>query len=268
MIKVYGYARKSPDDKEDTETSIENQVKLIERICKEKEWTLIKPFIDKNLSGGDRFRKGFTDMVSSAVANSIPIIIVKEQDRFARDSSFFVDTLTDLDARGIKVFSIIKNNFLSAEDLGDVVTSVVDAHYIITQRKKTRVLQDQKMNDGLPSIRAPFGYKYNKKGEWVINDKKAEIVREVELDRKNGVNYKDTIQRLKINKPLYYRIIRGIENGIYSGFVVYERKIRDSNKKIVKTEEIKYKGLHEAIIPLDSGINILIDKKLKDEKNN
>ena len=247
-IKVYGYIRKSPDDTESTDTSMKNQTKLINDFCTKRGWFVEKIFADKNISGGDRSRKGFNDMLNSILKNEeIKIIVVKEQDRFARDSAFFTDTLRDLDAHGIRVFSIMKNNFLSYEDLGDVVTSVVDAHYIITQRKKANVLFEQKKSEGLAPIKAPFGYK-NKNGGWVVNKKKADIVRQVCNDYLNKVNFKETMKRLKINKSLYYRILKNARKGLYNGFVNYMRKIRDSNKKVIKEEEIKYKGRHEALI--------------------
>jgi len=247
-IKVFGYARKSPDDEEKTEVSINNQIKLIESSCKKKNWIVEKIFIDKNISGGDRFRKGFVDMIDKIInSKEVKIIVVKDQDRFARDSAFFMDTLRDLDVREIKVFSIIKNNFLSHEDLGDVVTSVVDGHYVITQRKKAVVILNQKKEEGMPPFNASFGYK-SKKGKWIIVQKNAEIVRQVCEDYVNNVSFKETIKRLKINNSLYYRIIKNAKKGIYNGFVFYIRKYKDSNGKVVKTEEVKYKANFEPTI--------------------
>lgn len=255
MINAFGYARKSPDDKKDTESSITNQVSLIESTCKKFGWNL-KPeniYIDNNLSGGDRSRKEFTHLIKNAIefkANNPTedvYIIVKEQDRFARDSAFFSDTLRDLEIRFIKVFSIIKNNFISYDDLGDVVTSVVDAHYIITQRKKSKVLFDQKKEQGLPPVKAPYGYK-NVNKKWIIDKKKAEIVRSVFLNSSKKINFKETINTLKISKALYYRILDNIKKEVYHGYVVYTNKIRDSNKIVVREEKIKYKGIHEPIL--------------------
>lgn len=248
MTKAFGYARKSPDDKEDTDTSISNQIKLIENFCTDRGIELVKIFIDKNISGGDRLRKEFVSMIDTAMkSKDVKMLIVKEQDRFARDSSFFVDTLRDLDASGITVFSIIKNNFLSYEDLGDVVTSVVDAHFIITNRKKAKVLFEQKMREGLPPIPAPFGYKSRNK-TWDVWAKKAKIVREVCDDYIKGVNFRETLKRLDIRKSVYYRVIENAKKGLYSGFVVYTKKTRDSNKKIIKQEEVKYLGNHKPLI--------------------
>lgn len=253
IVYAFGYARKSPDDKKNTETSITNQVQLIESFCKKNDYTLIEVYIDNNISGGDRNRKYFSKMIKEAIAfkkdnpDDIVYILVKEQDRFARDSAYFSDTLRDLDIRGIQVFSIIKNNFISYDDLGDVVTSVVDAHYIYSQRKKSKVLFEQKKEQGLPPIKAPFGY-INKNKKWVLHRKNSSIVIEVCSDYINNVNYKKTIERLKINRSLYYRIISNIIKGIYNGYVVYLNKIRDSNKVVVRIEEVKYLGSHEPII--------------------
>ena len=248
-MKAYAYLRKSPDDSEDTQTSLNNQLKLINKVCLDNEFELIKTYVDKNVSGGDRLRKGFVEMISDAFEKKeVEVIVVKDQDRFARDSSFFSDTLKDLDLRGIKVFSCLKNNFISHEDLGDVVKSVVDEHQIIIQRKKTDVLFKQKMDEGLPPIKPPFGYKYNKKKMWSVRKKQAEIVREVFKDFKSKIPYKNTIKRLKIKTSLYYRIIKNIEKGVYHGWIIYTRKYRDSNKVVIRSEEIKYKGKHEPIL--------------------
>lgn len=253
MIVAFGYARKSPDDKLRTEVSISNQVTLIENTCKERNWNLKEVYIDNNISGGDRDRKQMNRLIKDCMAyrkahaEDEVYIVVKEQDRFARDSAFFSDTLRDLQIRGIRVFSIIKNNFLSYDDLGDVVTSVVDAHYIIASRKKTQVLFEQKKQEGMPPIKAPFGYK-NLNKRWVVDRRKAQIVLDVYNSKNKGENFRETIARNKISVDVYYRILENIKKGIYSGYIVYTNKIRDSQKRIVTEQEIKYLGKHEPII--------------------
>lgn len=247
MVKAFGYARKSPDEKEDTETSINNQIFLFKNVSKEKGFELVKIFVDKNVSGSDRQRKEFLKMIDEIKHSDVGVILVKDQDRFARDSAFFYDTLQDLEIRDKKVYSIMKNKFLSYEDLGDVITSVVDAYYITTQRKKTELLFNQKKELGLPPISAPFGYK-NKNKKWVISKVQSEKVKVVIDDYKNNVSYKITTQRLRISPIQYYRILKNYHNGIYSGYVYYIKKIKDANKNIVRTEEVKYRGNHTPII--------------------
>jgi len=254
-----GYARKSPDDPDSTETSITNQIKLIEEKCKEFNWNLKEIFIDKNISGSDRTRKEFLKMIKLAIelkkAYEDVYIIVKEQDRFCRDSPFFQDTLTDLEAYGIKLYSILRSKFLSSDDLGDVVTSMVDNNSIIVGRKKAFKLLEQKKKELLPSIPAPFGYKYSKDKKnknWIIETKKAEIVKNVVSDYINKVKFRDILKNNKIDKNLYYRIIKNANKGVYSGFVSYVKKFKDSNKKIVRVENVLYKGSYESIISLEN----------------
>jgi len=259
MDKIYvlGYARKSPDDKEATESSILNQTKLIEFACKNKGWILLDIFIDKNITGSDRDRKAFGDMKDKAIESlksdkPVSYLITKDQDRFARDSSFFSDTLQDLDAYNIKVYSILKNGFLSHEDLGDMVTALVDSNYLVKSRAKTLSIYEQKKEEQLPPFVAPFGYKFPKSKKvtqnWIIEPKKAEIVKQVCSDYNNKVSFKETVNRLKINKSRYYRIIEHFKKGTYNGWIVYDRKFKDSNKKIIRIEKVKYKGTFEPII--------------------
>jgi len=163
IYRVWGYARKSPDDKENTESSINNQKNLYEKFLNENSVESAGIWIDKNVSGSDRYRKGFSEVLNEIIVykekneDVVCILWVKHQDRFARDSSFFGDTLKDLEARNIKVYSSMKGGFLSSDDLGDSVTALMDAHYIRTQEKKARILQEQKRELGLPSFNAPFG---------------------------------------------------------------------------------------------------------------
>lgn len=261
---VFGYSRKSPDDKEDTERSIKNQDELINNTCLGKHWNLIGIFYDKNITGGDRDRPGIKDIISKSRKHKVSnpkknvYIITKDQDRFARDYAFMGDTLKDLEAYGVKVFSIMKNDFLSSDDLGDTIMSVMNEQIIKEGRKKAILTRDKKINDKLPCIPAPFGYKYFKKN-WIIVPKKAEIVKGVIQDYLNGINYRETLKLTKIDKGIYYRIISNAKKGLYNGIIKFENKIKDSNKKVVRTEIIEYSGTYEHILS-EEVFNKLNDK--------
>ncbi len=251
MEKAFGYVRKSPDEKNSTESSLNNQISYVKTTCEKEGWELVEVFSDKNISGSDRSRKGFTNMIQKAKSKDncdVKIIIVKDQDRFARDSAFFSDTLRDLSAYGIKVFSIMKNDFISHEDLSDTIMSVVDQHYITQQRKKTKILYEQKKSQGLPPFIAPYGYSKKKGANWKVSKTQSKVVTQVCEDYLSKKPMYQTLKELKINKHLYYRIIRNAKKGVYCGFIAYTYKIRDSNKNIIRTEDVKYKGKHEEII--------------------
>jgi DNA invertase Pin-like site-specific DNA recombinase len=250
-IRVFGYARKSPDAKESTDLSIFNQTKLIEEYCNKSGWELIEIFIDKNISGSDRDRRAFESMFARAISGEVNMIVVKDQDRFARDSSFFRDRLIDLDARKIRVFSITKNGFLSADDLADMVMSIVDDNYIRKCRAKTKLSYESKMNDGLPAFVPPFGYRFSKGNikNWVISKEESNKVNLIVSDYILGISLKDTMKTLKINKSLYYRVINNAIRGIYNGLIVYFAKRKDSKGTVISKDRVEYTGTYESILP-------------------
>jgi len=254
MVECFGYSRKSPDDRKNTTTSIQNQNDLIKLICNSKKWNLNSVEEDRDISGGDRNRKGIKIQINKAKdfrKNNSDIetyIIVKDSKRFARDSSFFSETLGDLKSCGIKVFSIMKNDFLDNADISDRIISVVDEQIIFDAKKYAEINEDLKKSKKLPYIPAPFGYKYDKNKNWVIIKKDAKIVLGVLSEYASGRDYKATIKDFKIHKGKYYRIIKNAKNGLYSGFIYYERKIKDSNKKIIRVDKVKYEGKHHSIL--------------------
>jgi DNA invertase Pin-like site-specific DNA recombinase len=264
---IFGYSRKSPDDKEETKRSILNQKELIEDTAKYFGGVNVKHFVDENITGSDRFRKGFTAMISEAIEiketnpEKNVIIIVKHQERFARDSSFFRDTLKDHEARQIDVFSVMKNNYLSSKDLGDSVESLLAERTVLDGKEKAELTMKKKMEQGKPPIPAPFGYKYDDKTkDWIVIKKEASLINEVLQRYLDSIELRVILRDLEIDKGLYYRIVKNAKKGLYSGFIVFERKHRDSNKKVVRTEEVKYPGVHPKII--DEELYNKVNKKL------
>lgn len=247
-VYCFGYSRKSPDDKENTETSIRNQNDLIKIVCKDNNWILVSIEEDRDISGSDRNRKGLNKQINDSKLfkkenkDKEVYIIVKDSKRFARDSSFSVEVLKELESSGVQVFSITKNGFLDYSDIGDRIMGVVDEQIIFDAKKYAKLTQELKMSKNLPSIPAPFGYKYGKDKNWVLEKKSAKIVQAIIIDYLNSINYKATIKKNKITKSKYYRIIKNASKGLYSGIIYYKKK---------NGEEVKYKGLHEPIISED-----------------
>ena len=65
--------------------------------------------------------------------------------------------------------------------------------------------------------------------------------------RLNCIKFKDILKRNKINKNKYYRIIQNAKNGLYSGYIYFTHKVKDSIG-IVRVEPVIYKGSHPSII--------------------
>lgn len=258
--KVITYARKSPDDKDKSEQSIINQDKLFDRICEEKLWKIAQRFYDRNISGSDRKRKGLKDCIEYAKNYGIKIILVKDQSRFMRDASFFRDTIKNLSADGILIFSCMKNDYLNIKDLGTRILSVVDEQKIIEGQQYAEEALDRLKSENKPMGRWPYGYKPVKKTfkdrngrlvikviSWKISPKQAEIVKKVVEHHKQKKPLNAFLRQLKIGKSVYYAIIKNYENGIYYGYIAYYRKIKNADGFIVRKELVKYKGSFDGI---------------------
>lgn len=252
---VITYARKSPDDKEDTEQSIINQDKLFDRTCLEKNWKIVNHFYDRNISGSDRRRKGLMECIEYAKYHGIKIIVVKDQSRFMRDASFFRDTLINLSNEGIIVFSCMKNDYLNVRDLGTRILSMVDEQKVIEGQQYAEESMERLKSENKPIGRCVFGYnpivkfsrgRYRTVG-WKISPKQANIVKKVVEHHKAKKPLNAFLKQVRVNKSVYYAIIRNYENGIYHGYVAYYKRIKNAEGFIVRKELVKYKGNFEAI---------------------
>lgn len=247
-VYCFGYSRKSPDDEDNTNTSINNQNDLIKLTCSSKKWKLVSIEEDRQISGGDRTRKGLNKQIecSKEFKENNPsyevYIIVKDSKRFARDSSFSIEKLKELESFGVRVFSITKNGFLDYSDIGDRIIGVVDEQIIFDAKKYAKINEKLKISKNLPCIPAPFGYKYGKYKNWIIDRKASKIVYGVVSDCVNSTHYRATMKKYKLSSAKYYRILKNARNGLYSGFIYYNKK---------NGEEIRYKGQHEPIISYD-----------------
>ncbi len=254
LTRAFGYSRKSPDDKKNTDVSINNQNDIIIITCKDKGWTHDSTEEDRDISGGDRSRRGIKIQIEKAkqFKKQNPeinvYILVKDSKRFARDSTFFKETLIDLQSYDIKVFAIMKNDFLDPSNIGDRVMSVVDEQVIFDAKNYAKLSEKIKVSKSLPCVPASFGYKYDKDKNWVIKKSESKIIPDLLSDYVSGRDYKATMKDYKVTKGKYYRIIKNAKKGLFSGFVCYTKKYKDSDGNIIRTEEIKYKGSHEPII--------------------
>lgn len=246
---IIGYSRLSQKErtlsKSEKESSLKNTKEQIELFCKSNQCNLIKFYEDKK-SGSDRKRKEFNSMIDYLLKSDCSAVIIKDSDRFCRDSSFQKDLLKRFKAYDKTVYSIIEAKFLDFEDLGDNIKAELNEHYLVENRKKTRNLFELKAMQGLPVTKAPYGYK-NKNHKWIIVPEEAEKVRLL-YSMLNHNSYKEIIKELGLTKKIYYGIIKNIKNDIYNGYCVYNEKVKDENGLIVKTKLIKYKGNHESIL--------------------
>lgn len=97
------YARYSPGPRQ-TEQSIEGQIRVCTKFCKEKGLTVVGTYCDRRISGRTDERPEFKRLLADAKRNKFEAVVVYKTDRFARnkyDSAIYKHQLRQ---NGIQIF--------------------------------------------------------------------------------------------------------------------------------------------------------------------
>ena len=252
------YKRLSEED--DNLSEGEKETSLINQELRARDWAknndreIIEPvYNDEYLSGSDRSRPAFLKLIEDAKQGKFQEIIVDTRSRFCRDPAFFLDTMSRLTARGIKVWAYVDNRYLDESSYEDQFGSVVDGFAIIEGKKAFKKTLDLFKIQGKPMQNPCYGYKWSNK-KWIIEKDKANIVRQIfksinEIPPKKPT---ELANQFNISIDIVKRIIKNKK--IYEGFIIFKKYIkdndgyiRDSKGKYIYTLE-EYKGVHEPII--------------------
>lgn len=103
-IRVCAYARVSTE-KEEQEYSFDRQVEYYTKYIKEKDdWQFVGIYADLGLSGKNKKRPQFMEMLQKCRNGQIDKIITKSISRFARNTVDCLQTVRELKDRGIGVY--------------------------------------------------------------------------------------------------------------------------------------------------------------------
>lgn len=165
------------------EESLEAQIQGLKQSVKNNsKWSLFKVYTDKD-SGGNTFRSGFQSVIFDCYENLIDIVLVKSISCLARNTVDLLDTVNKLGSMGIEMI-FDKENIRTSEVDNDVLVAALTA---IAQAESESTSEANKwgLKRGFESgksrlySRKCYGYKHNEKGELVIDEAQAEVVREI-----------------------------------------------------------------------------------------
>ena len=177
-LKVGYYARVSTD-KDDQLNSLENQQNYFEEMIGEnKNWTLVRGYIDEGISGtAVKNRDSFLEMIEDATFGKLDLILTKEISRFSRNTIDSIKYTEYLLKNGVIVHFLADNLNTIQEDsefrLTIMSSLAQDEVRKLSERVKfgiNRMIKDGKLIGGNLT-----GY-YKKNGRYVINPKEAPII--------------------------------------------------------------------------------------------
>ncbi len=231
------------------ETSVVNQIKDGFKYCEDNDLILEKVYIDIYISGAKKWeRKELMEMFDDFDKGKIQGFIFKDSKRFARDMILQENLLNEYkDQKGAE-FRFMQGQERMSNEFDRKLDGLLNERIIIQGKINAKRLMKRKIEERLPCIPAPFGYKYNEKKNWDIIEKDAIIIRSVAQDVAKNKDYKEICKKLKIKKNFYYRIKKNIEKGIYHGKINFKKNYKNLEGKVYKTEIISYEGTYEPIL--------------------
>ena len=231
-LRVAAYARVSSDSS-DQLNSFANQVTYYNTLISGKDgWEMVDVYADPGITGTSAAKRpDFQRMLSDCRKGKIDRILVKSISRFARNTKECLEIVRELKSIGVGV-CFEEQNIDTSEVSGELLTAVFAA---IAQKESESISQNMRwsyqhrMERGsyLPNSTA-FGYKVEG-GRVVIDEEKAQIVRQMFQDYLNGANSLEIAARLNQEHILSKN---GREENWTSGIILYmlsnERYIGDS----------------------------------------
>ena len=180
------YCRLSCDDDLDGDSnSIRNQKMLLQKYADENHLRNVRFYVDDGFSGSNFERPDFKRMMSDVEDGKISTVVVKDMSRFGRDhilvGYYTKYYLAEADVRFIAIYDQVDSEKNPDDDITPF-KNILNEMYAKDCSKKIKAVVKAKGNSGkhLASV-PPLGYKKDpeNKDKWIIDEKGAEIVREI-----------------------------------------------------------------------------------------
>lgn len=270
--------------KEQVSESIENQLSLLKRFCKDYKINVYDEYVDDGFTGGNFDRPAFQRMIKDIENKKINLVIVKDLSRLAR--TIKVTDFIEVYARehGVRIIAIQDqiDNWIDNEIADNAqLKAFCNEWYIRDTSKKIRAIKKLNVMQGKVCLTyTPYGYKKDPEDKYklLIDDEIAPIIRKTfnmckegktnteivkELNKEkiiipsvavgNNTSHKD---RLK-NKWTTEMVRRILTNEIYIGTFVTGKNIKVSYKSkkvipVMKNDWNRIENHHEPIIDKDT----------------
>lgn len=178
------YERLSHDDERAGESvSIENQKRILEDYARINGFTNIRHFTDDGVRGTTFKRPGLDLMLDEIRAGNVSTVIIKDQSRIGRDVVEVGLLKRTFDEYNVR-FIAANDNLDTANgfDIMSIFRDVINEWYVADTSRKIKTVFKSRMEKGLRcSGSVAYGYLASKenKGEWVIDEEAAAVVRRI-----------------------------------------------------------------------------------------
>ena len=238
------YARYSSDNQ--TEQSIEGQLRVCEQFAKNNDILILKTYIDRAMTGTNDNRPDFQQMIKDSANKEWQNIIVYKLDRFSRNKYETAKYKKILKDNGVKLISAMENIPDTPE--GIILESLLEgmAEYYSAElsQKVKRGMNETRLKGNFTGGTIIYGYNVENH-KVVINEEQAEVVRFIYEQYALGVYVKDIIQKLN-DKHIYNRgkpfarntIYNILKNEKYSGIYRHNNEVFENMYPRIVSQDI------------------------------
>lgn len=253
-LRVAAYCRVSTDNEEQA-TSYDTQIQHYrEYIISKPEWELVDIYADEGISATNtKKRDDFNRMIDDCKLGLIDLVITKSISRFARNTVDCLNYIRELKEMNIPVF-FEKENINTMDAKGEVLITIMAS---LAQQESESLSQNVKLGmqyrfqQGKIMVNTTcfLGYDKDDKGNLVINQKQAEVVKRIFREYLEGKSIlaicrgleRDKIKTSRGNARWHDSSVRKIlENEKYMGDALLQKTytVDFLNKKRVKNNGI------------------------------
>ena len=238
------YARYSSDNQ--TEQSIEGQLRVCQDYAKRNDIAIIKTYIDRAMTGTNENRPDFQQMIKDSDKKEFEHVIVYKLDRFSRNKYETAKYKKILKDNGVKLISAMENIPDTPE--GIILESLLEgmAEYYSAElaQKVKRGMKETRLKGNFTGGNIIYGYKVENH-KILIDEEKAEVVRFIYEQYSLGTYVKDIIAELTSKrifnkgKPFAKNTIYNIlKNEKYSGIYRFKDEIFENMYPAIVPNEI------------------------------
>jgi len=246
MVAVI-YARYSPGPNQ-TEQSIEGQLKACYNFAKSNNLSVVKEYIDRKQSGKSDDRKALQTMLLDSKKKQFEVVLVYAIDRFGRNLHQSVHNEYKLQKNGVVLTSATESNENTpAGRLNRNMMMSFAQYYSDELAQKIKRGIGIKAEKGLAtSGGTPLGYKVDTNHKYVLDEEKAPIVREIFQMYADGQTIKQIYDNLNS---------RGLKSSTNKPF--------NKNSMHTMLKNRKYMGIYiHGKIEIQGGMPQIVDEEL------
>lgn len=243
MKRVVIYARVSTDEQQQLDALDRQVQELTEFVESNKEWVLIKKYVDEGKSGTTSTgRSDYNKLCADLVKGKFDLIVVKDESRLMRNSYDWQIFKNNLIKNDKQLFFFMENRYYTPDNdlLHNIKVAVAEEYSKELSRKINTAAHYAQKNGTIYGNSRIYGYKKDK-AKLVIDEEEAEVVRLVFELYIQGKGFR-AIQNVLTEKGIYSStgtpfslttMKRMLKQEKYCGVIVSHKTQTDFYKKRV-----------------------------------